>query len=177
MVTRVMIAAALAAAVAVPNLAGADPQYSAKTIEKHFAKGLPKGLTRAICAGTDSECAKAGKVEKVGSFDMLITFEIGSFELSAQAKENLREWAKALNGEKLKGAKFSIDGHTDARGSNTFNDGLSVRRADAVVRFLESLGVSRDRLIPTGYGEKNPRNKDDPFAAINRRVEATLKLR
>ena len=172
---------AVATMLAAPGLAVAGPQYSAKEIEKHFA--IKKPLPREICFGTDSECARkdranqAKQAAKIKSFDMLITFELGSSELSTQAKENLREWAKALTGKALKGSSFSIDGHTDARGSETFNNGLSERRAATVVQFLEALGVNRDRLVATGHGESNPRDKADPFAAINRRVEATLKIR
>jgi len=141
---------------------------------------IQKKLTRAVCIGTDSECeaeraAAAAKIDP-GAFDMLITFELGSDRLSPQAQENLIEFAKALKGDALQNATFSIDGHTDARGTRAFNNELSIRRADAVVRFLEEHGIDRSRLRATGYGEDRPR-VDDPFAAINRRVEATLKLR
>ena len=108
-----------------------------------------------VCIGTDSECADqaAAAREKVdpGAFDMLITFELGSDRLSEQARENLREFAKALNGEALRNATFSIDGHTDARGSRSYNNELSIRRADAVVHFLEGLGIDRSRLRAAGF--------------------------
>jgi len=107
---------------------------------------------------------------------MLITFDLGSDRLSEQARENLAEFAKALKGNTLRNSTFSIDGHTDARGTNAFNMDLSNRRAASVVNYLESLGIPRERLRATGYGEDRPR-VDDPFAAINRRVEATLRLR
>jgi outer membrane protein OmpA-like peptidoglycan-associated protein len=106
---------------------------------------------------------------------MLITFELGSDRLSPQAKENLAEFAKALKGDKLAGATFDIDGHTDARGSDAYNLGLSNRRAEAVVGYLESLGVPRERLAAKGHGESQPR-VEDPYADINRRVEATIRL-
>jgi outer membrane protein OmpA-like peptidoglycan-associated protein len=48
---------------------------------------------------------------------------------------------------------IEISSHTDSRGSNSYNDRLSQRRAESVVRWLVSKGVERDRLVPIGYGE------------------------
>ncbi|MEM1160359.1 MAG: OmpA family protein [Pseudomonadota bacterium] len=186
MITRILAASALAI---LPTLAVAGPSFSVKDIENHFAKGvecpgggicIPKEDTRAVCVGTDSACA--AKNEEIaadidpGAFDMLITFDLGSARLSEQAKENLREFAKALNGNALGNATFNIDGHTDARGEDLYNMGLSERRAASVVSYLSGLGIERDRLNATGYGEGQPRTAD-PFEAVNRRVEATIRLR
>ena len=176
-----------AAVVAMPLAAFAGPQYSASDIEQHFSNApacpegqpcVPKAKTRAICIGTDQACAEqeTETAQAASGFDLLITFELGSDRLSAQARENLAEFAKALNGDALKNAIFNVDGHTDARGSADFNLGLSQRRAESVVQYLESLGVPRSRLAPAGHGEAQPR-VNDPFAAINRRVEATIRTR
>lgn len=161
------------------------PAYSANDIEAFFAPALdcpegkactPKVRTRAVCIGTSSACATdAAAPPDPGGFDMLITFELGSDRLSTQAKENLAEFAKALKGEKLANATFNIDGHTDARGTDAFNLELSNRRAESVVSYLESLGVPRERLAAKGHGEAQPR-VEDPFADINRRVEATIRI-
>jgi outer membrane protein OmpA-like peptidoglycan-associated protein len=43
--------------------------------------------------------------------------------------------------------------HTDSRGSNNYNNRLSQRRAESVVRWLVDHGIQRDRLVPRGYGE------------------------
>lgn len=182
---RTLIAAAVVSAV--PMLAQAGPAYSAKDIENFFGEGLkcepgkpclPKANSRAVCIGTASTCnSAAGKAatQDPGGFDMLITFELGSDRLSPTAKENLSEFAKALQGTALSEARFNIDGHTDARGGDIFNLDLSNRRAASVVRYLEGLGISRDRLKASGFGESKPR-VNDPFAPINRRVEARLRI-
>ena len=183
---RTLITAAVVAAM--PMLANAQAAYSANDIEKFFSPGmecepgkvcLPKSQSRAVCIGTASTCnAKDTQAAAVdpGGFDMLITFELGSDRLSPTAKENLAEFAKALKGTALQEARFNIDGHTDARGGDIFNLDLSNRRAASVVRFLEELGIERSRLDASGYGESKPR-VSDPFAPINRRVEARLRLR
>ncbi len=46
-----------------------------------------------------------------------------------------------------------IASHTDSRGSHRYNDRLSQRRAESVVRWLRDNGISRDRVKPKGYGE------------------------
>ena len=180
----------LIAAVAIasmPALAQAQAAYSAKDIENFFSPGmkcepgqvcLPKPRSRAVCIGTASACnskdTQAAAVDP-GGFDMLITFDLGSDRLSATAKDNLAEFAKALNSAALRDAKFNIDGHTDARGGEISNLDLSNRRAASVVAYLEGLGVDRSRLRASGHGESKPR-VSDPFAAINRRVEARLRI-
>ncbi len=176
---------AVAAVVALPSSVLADPSYSPSEIEAHFSKALecpdggpcvPKSKTRAVCLGTASACAEQNAAPAdPGGFDMLITFELGSDRLSRQAQDNLAEFAKALKGTKLNKARFNIEGHTDASGTDQFNLNLSNRRAASVVNYLESLGVPRSQLKPKGYGESKPR-VSDPFAAINRRVEATIRF-
>lgn len=172
---------------ALPALANAQAAYSAEEIESFFKPGLeceagqdclPKPQSRAVCIGAASTCnanTSQATAQDPGGFDMLITFELGSDRLSPTAKENLAEFAKALNGSALQEARFHIDGHTDARGGDVYNLDLSNRRAASVVDYLEQLGVSRTRLDASGYGESKPR-VDDPFAAINRRVEARLRI-
>jgi outer membrane protein OmpA-like peptidoglycan-associated protein len=54
---------------------------------------------------------------------------------------------------------IELSSHTDARGSNGYNNRLSQRRAESVVRWLVSKGVERDRLVPRGYGESIATNK------------------
>lgn len=179
--------AAILAISALPSLALAQdaPNYTASEIEAFFAPALdcpegevcaPKGQTRAVCIGTTSACSGVAQAAPdPGAFDLLITFDFASARLTPQAQQNLSEFAKALESDKLGTTRFNIDGYTDARGPSDYNLTLSNRRAEAVVSYLESLGISRSRLVSAGHGEKNPR-VDDPFAPINRRVEATLHI-
>jgi len=104
--------------------------------------------------------------------NLLITFDNGSATLTAQAKANARAFAQALNSPVLRGARFAIDGHTNAVGSRDYNLKLSRARADALVDFLVAQGVDRSRLDATGYGFDRPSDAAHPTAAINRRVEA-----
>ncbi|MDP8200590.1 MAG: OmpA family protein [Candidatus Tenebribacter burtonii] len=71
------------------------------------------------------------------------------------------------------GLKVEISGHTDSIGSNQYNQGLSQRRADAVVEYLVNKGIDTESFITEGYGEKKPiaDNATEEGRALNRRVE------
>jgi outer membrane protein OmpA-like peptidoglycan-associated protein len=66
-----------------------------------------------------------------------------------------------------------VAGHTDSVGSDTYNQGLSERRAIAVKDYLESKGITATRLTARGYGEAQPvaSNDTEEGRALNRRVE------
>ncbi|MBR6177070.1 MAG: OmpA family protein [Bacteroidales bacterium] len=69
--------------------------------------------------------------------------------------------------------KLEVSAHTDNVGSDAYNLQLSKRRANTVVNYLVSHGVERKRIVPVGYGESRPLNKNatPQQREINRRVE------
>ncbi len=70
------------------------------------------------------------------------------------------------------GITVELDGHTDSTGPEEYNQGLSVRRAQAVKDHLVENGIAADRLTVKGFGESDPIDKNDTPAgrAENRRV-------
>ena len=69
--------------------------------------------------------------------------------------------------------KVRIEGHTDSRGSDTYNQKLSERRANAVMNYLIKKKVPKERLEAVGRGESKPRapNSTAKGREANRRVE------
>ncbi|MEN8131991.1 MAG: OmpA family protein [Pseudomonadota bacterium] len=69
-----------------------------------------------------------------------------------------------------------VAGHTDNRGTETYNQSLSERRATSVGQYLRTQGIEHLRLITVGYGESRPIADNDTNAGRqqNRRVELTL---
>jgi outer membrane protein OmpA-like peptidoglycan-associated protein len=183
MVMRTIYGLVIAAALALPTAAGAQTDFTAEDIVNHFnpAEGAgPK--TRAVTFGAtgfgESDGAKPeGAAEPAAAepaaFNLSITFDLNSDRLTGRAQRNLLEFAEALKRPELQALRFAVDGHTDASGTESYNQGLSERRAMAVVRFLTAQGIDASRLIARGHGESQPVN---PNAAHpdNRRVETRL---
>ena len=101
-----------------------------------------------------------------------IYFEFNSAAITAGAEPQLRELGAALSDPRLKGSVISIGGHTDAVGSDAFNQNLSERRAATVRWYLvDNFKLPPANLHTAGYGKQRPKNKANVFAPENRRVE------
>ncbi len=109
-------------------------------------------------------------VRTLSTQDILVTFKVGSADLTLLGRVNLDVVAQALNG-RLSGLSFELAGYTDISGADDMNMALSVRRAEAVKAYLISKGVDGTRLKASGYGETHLRAPEDPLDEINRRVE------
>lgn len=106
------------------------------------------------------------------SIDLTINFAFGSSELTPKSQASLDALAQAMNDATLSGYGFLVAGHTDAKGTDAFNDQLSFERASSVVRYLAYYGhVDPRRLAPYAFGEHQLKDSDDPEGAINRRVQ------
>ena len=68
-----------------------------------------------------------------------------------------------------------VEGHTDSIGTEAYNQRLSERRANAVADYMESRGISAQRITTKGWGKSKPieSNKTKEGRAKNRRVEIT----
>ncbi len=78
--------------------------------------------------------------------------------------------------EKNPKRNIRIEGHTDSKGSDAYNQNLSERRAEAVERALQYEGISRERMTSMGYGEAYPvaTNATSSGRQQNRRVEIII---
>ncbi|MDJ0821327.1 MAG: OmpA family protein [Paracoccaceae bacterium] len=84
-----------------------------------------------------------------------VNFAFNSSTLDAGARDTLREQANWIR--QFPEIRFRVYGHTDKVGSNAYNQRLGLRRAQAVVHFLVSQGISRDRLeAMVSFGETQP---------------------
>ncbi len=87
-----------------------------------------------------------------------VYYEFGSARLTEESKRIIDERLLALMEAKPL-VRVELNSHTDSRGSASSNMDLSQRRAQSVVDYLISKGISRDRLIARGYGESRPVNR------------------
>ena len=113
-----------------------------------------------------------GKEELAPSINLTVNFDFNSTKLDNETLLTLRRLGAALKDPHLVPYKFMIAGHTDAKGSDSYNQGLSERRANAVREHLIFYyDVAPDRLQAAGYGKTRLLDARDPFASVNRRVQ------
>lgn len=85
----------------------------------------------------------------------MITFPFNSTALDASARATLRQQANWIR--QFPEVRFKVFGHTDLVGSSAYNRRLGLRRAEAVVLYLSSQGISRSRLeAVVTFGETQP---------------------
>ena len=118
-------------------------------------------------------------VERVGegikvTFDSGLLFDFDSARLRSNAEANLREFANSM--KDFEDTKILIVGHTDAKGSASYNRELSGRRAGSAADFLQQRGIASARLITEGKGESEPvaSNETEAGRQQNRRVEVAV---
>lgn len=83
-----------------------------------------------------------------------VNFDYDKSDLTPAARDIIANHARLLNANP--GVKILIEGHCDERGTIEYNLALGERRADAVMRYLASLGVERARLSTISYGKERP---------------------
>ncbi len=122
---------------------------------------------------------KGAKVERIGegikiTFDSGLMFDLNKSNLSAATETNLTELATTL--KKYDDTNILIEGHTDASGTDKYNQELSERRAASVRSFLMAQNINSQRMTATGYGEDQPiaSNKTESGSQQNRRVEVAI---
>ena len=106
--------------------------------------------------------------------DLHINFNTNSYSIDAQSDANIADFAHFMELKPEYSAK--ITGHTDNRGSASYNKTLSQKRAEAVKALLVEKGVAEDRIASEGMGEESPvvDNSTKEGRAKNRRIEASL---
>ena len=116
------------------------------------------------------------KVERVEEgikveFNEKILFAFSKSDLGESAKNNLNKLVAILN--QYPNTNIEIQGHTDSRGTDEYNMGLSQRRANTVRDYLASQGIVGTRMTTRGFGESAPAYSNDTpdGMAQNRRVE------
>jgi len=146
----------------------ADPAVKAK--EMSFVATLQNRKTRSLSLGEREEIAEIASTKP--KIDLDIQFDYNSAEISKASLPSVQELGKALSNASLRGSTFVVAGHTDAIGSEAYNQDLSERRADTIKRYLsEKYGINGTDLVTVGYGKSKPKDPNAPMDPINRRVE------
>jgi peptidoglycan-associated lipoprotein len=137
--------------------AAAAPRSQVATVD--LAKTAPGAATPGAAGGA----ATPGQ--------RVVYFDYDSFAIKDEFKSLVDGHAKALSSNRSR--RMVIEGHTDERGGREYNLALGQKRADAVARALELLGVPANQLEAVSFGEERPAatGQDEAAWAKNRRAE------
>ncbi|WP_109830307.1 OmpA family protein [Reichenbachiella versicolor] len=117
----------------------------------------------------EKHIAYLARTDKSGQSSLF--FDFNSHSLSESGEHMLKQLYSSI----LEGGEYrvAIKGHTDTRGSHTYNKKLSLKRAHAVAKYLHRLGVKHHDVAVEGMGETDLMHHDDSETAHakNRRAE------
>jgi outer membrane protein OmpA-like peptidoglycan-associated protein len=156
-----------------PPTVGSPPQPSASApSHSDLVDQLRKTTNRQIMVEERDQVANEVKDKALPTIDVEVFFAYNSAAILPEALPKLITLGQALSDPKLKGSVFLIGGHTDAKGSDSYNLALSGHRAESVKQFLvQNFHIDPNNLYAMGFGEEQLKNPDDPFSAENRRVQ------
>lgn len=156
-------------------------ELSAEQMEQLFQKQKTRGLVLAPTNGEDAAAGEADTAPEATDdtyvelspeeqVNIQIAFDFDSAALREDQKPKLATLCQVMKNADVD--VFRIVGHTDSAGSASYNERLSLLRAQEVKRHLVGdCGIESTRLQAVGVGEQFPLDKDDPRADANRRVE------
>ena len=126
--------------------------------QKEGEQKTPEKITeQKIASGKESvESQEKGSGTMEGKEGMFndIHFDFDKYDIKNEDKSGLKAIASWMT--KNTGAKLSVEGHCDERGTNEYNLALGDRRAKAVKDYLVSLGVPSSKVETISYGEEKP---------------------
>lgn len=128
-------------------------------------------VTTVDLARQRAEQEAAAAARAVAGLPRVLYFDFDSFVLRAEDKPTVEAYAKYLVAQRDR--KMSLEGHADERGGREYNLALGQKRAEAVARALELLGVNPAQVEAVSFGEERPAQAGSNEAAWakNRRVE------
>jgi outer membrane protein OmpA-like peptidoglycan-associated protein len=148
------------------------PQSDAapSTAEAKLIQSVRGRATRSLSSTEREEIATVAKDKP--NIDLEITFDYNSANISAKSMASVQALGRALSSPELKGSTFVVAGHTDAAGTEAYNQDLSERRADSIKRYLvDKYGIAATDLVTVGYGKSKLKDPSQPMAEVNRRVQ------
>ena len=146
--------------------AAGTPQSGVSTVD----------LSKSRSAGAGTAGAGAGATAlMVAPAQRIVYFDFDSYVIKDEFKALLDGHAQALKA--AEGKRMVIEGHTDERGGREYNLALGQKRAEAVAKALELLGVPEKQIEAVSFGEERPAAPGSDEGAWSRNRRAELKDR
>ena len=154
------------------RLGGKTKKKSPEVVEKIVEKVVEKDVVREVPVEIVKEVPKIVHSEKTLAELMdNVTFDFDKAVLTEESQPVLDEVAKIIR--EFGDCRFLVSGHTDARGTDAYNDRLSEARAKAVYEALLARGVPESMLCFRGFGKRSaivPAAADDILRRGDRKV-------
>jgi peptidoglycan-associated lipoprotein len=182
---RSIATASIRAVILTLALAGAGLMFSgcpkqATNIEPEEEPEPPRVNTEPATQAPAAEPAPVVREEASEAAPLVfgnVNFDYDRSELTPDARQVLANHATLLRDNP--GVNLLVEGHCDERGTVEYNLALGERRADAVMRYLASLGIERSRFTTMSYGKERPldfghnetawfKNRRAEFKIVNR---------
>jgi outer membrane protein OmpA-like peptidoglycan-associated protein len=130
--------------------------------------------------GTSCRCPFISIPESLWKSLQNIFFDFDQSYLTGKAKSQLRDLANVM--KEFPGYTVNLRAHTDAKGSNEYNEALSMRRANSAKNYLTARGIDASRIRTETFGEASPIAKNELDGGqdteegrqFNRRVEIQI---
>jgi outer membrane protein OmpA-like peptidoglycan-associated protein len=159
----------------VPSLRG---KPSAQEIAKALAKpeGEPVMRSRGIVLNAPGSSSPPPPASGKRAIDLEVLFEYDSSRLTADGRDVLDALGGALTSKELADVRsVLLEGHTDAKGSDAYNDSLSLLRAQSARQYLiQKHRIAPAKLQAVGKGKAELADPKDPYSAANRRVRVVV---
>jgi len=147
-----------------------ETEPAASADQSKFVQTIRGRATRSLSTAEREEIATIAKTKP--NIDLEITFDYNSANISQKSMPSVQALGRALTSADLKGSTFIVAGHTDAAGTEAYNQDLSERRADSIKRYLvDKYSIPSADLVTVGYGKAKLKDPSQPLAEVNRRVQ------
>jgi outer membrane protein OmpA-like peptidoglycan-associated protein len=161
----------------VPSLRGKPTKEEiARALSQPAAEPEPVMRSRGVVLnpGVESTAQKAASAKR--AIDLEVLFEFDSSRLSGDGRDVLDALGGALGSKELADVRrVTLEGHTDAKGSDAYNNSLSLLRAQSARQYLiQKFRIPQERLQAVGKGKSEPADPRDPLSAANRRVRVVV---
>ena len=152
-----------------------------KDVEKELMEIEKEQIGSIVLSSSIISTLQKNKNERsigvVPSIDIRVNFEFDKYTLTELGKKQVEEIGKAMTSSDLSGMKFKLIGHTDSRGTDEYNDRLSLKRAEMVSDYLMKHFDLEDRIVSIeGKGKRELLYHDttEDAHALNRRVAVEI---
>ena len=144
----------------------AEPQVVEQAVVEQQAVTAPVEVVRGEGTGVFASIAISAAT----------MFEFGQAELNEDGKATIEEYRKNLGPELTEAYMVLVVGHTDSSGPASYNDALSLRRAQSVADYLVATGANEDDIRVIGRGSREPMASNDTGEGRiqNRRVDVLV---